>query len=270
MNKNPFVLPGFGQEGPLGSNPVLASMEMMRQAWEGLPGAAGAGAVSMKPVMSVEELDKRIADLRAIENWLRMNLSMLNSTIQGLEVQRATIAALQSFAETGLASVNQAAASGEPNRAASGEPSPLEKVLATWSAGSRPEGSGAEAPTAPANEAQPPSSPENAGSADLTAAATAAAQGWWAMVQQQFQTLAAATAAAQGDAQPTPQAAEEKGASSSRAASGPDSTPAAGPKAPVAGVKTSRNVKPPTSKGPTAKAPKAAKSSGTKRTPKTQ
>ena len=47
------------------------------------------------PTVDIEELDKRIADLRAVEQWLELNASMLRTTIQTLEVQRATIATLK-------------------------------------------------------------------------------------------------------------------------------------------------------------------------------
>jgi hypothetical protein len=57
------------------------------------------------PLMSVEELEKRIADLRAIEQWLKLNLSMLQSTIQALEVQRSTLATLRAFSVFAQASV---------------------------------------------------------------------------------------------------------------------------------------------------------------------
>ncbi len=49
------------------------------------------------PTMDTEELAKRIADLKAVEGWLKLNLTMLQSTIQGLEVQQATIAALRAM-----------------------------------------------------------------------------------------------------------------------------------------------------------------------------
>src|SRR5690606_31691967 len=97
-----------------------ASMEMMRQAWQGLATAGGLEHSALTPPMSIDDLDRRITDLRAVENWLRMNLSMLPSTIQGLEVQRATIATLKSFA------ASSAAAAGGPSP---GGPSPLELVL---------------------------------------------------------------------------------------------------------------------------------------------
>ena len=51
------------------------------------------------PTLDVNELDKRIADLKAVENWLKMNLSMLQMTTQGLEVQRAAIAAVQAMSQ---------------------------------------------------------------------------------------------------------------------------------------------------------------------------
>ncbi len=97
QNTNPFVLPGFGQSGDMAQNPMLASMEMMRQAWQGLAGSGGLDQAAMMTPMSIEDLERRIGDLRAVENWLRMNLSMLSSTIQGLEVQRSTIATLKTF-----------------------------------------------------------------------------------------------------------------------------------------------------------------------------
>jgi hypothetical protein len=97
---NPFVLPGFGQPGELGQNPLLASMEMMRQAWQNLAGLGGFDTSMMSAALSPEDLERRISDLRAVENWLRMNLSMLSSTIQGMEVQRATVTTLRSFVES--------------------------------------------------------------------------------------------------------------------------------------------------------------------------
>lgn len=101
QNTNPFVLPGMGQgSADTAGNPLLASMEMMRQAWAGLTGPGGlAQVMPMTPPMNLQDLEQRIAELRAVESWLRLNLSMLSSTIQGLEVQRSTIATLRSFVD---------------------------------------------------------------------------------------------------------------------------------------------------------------------------
>ena len=95
---NPFVLPGFGQTGEQAANPLLASMEMMRQAFAGMAGGATASATSpLTPTLNPEDLEKRISELKTVENWLKLNLSMLTSTIQGMEVQLATIQTLKSF-----------------------------------------------------------------------------------------------------------------------------------------------------------------------------
>ncbi|MCB1958024.1 MAG: hypothetical protein KDG55_20260 [Rhodocyclaceae bacterium] len=81
-------------------------MEFMRNMW-GNMGFSLPGMVT--PTLDVNELDKRIADLKAVEGWLKMNLNMLQMTTQGLEMQRTTIAAVQAMSQVG-----QSGSSGEP------------------------------------------------------------------------------------------------------------------------------------------------------------
>ena len=59
--------------------------------------AGGFGAAF--PGLDGDELEKRIKDLKSVENWLNLNLNILKSTIQGLEVQHATMMALKSFGD---------------------------------------------------------------------------------------------------------------------------------------------------------------------------
>ncbi len=75
---------------------------LTRQAAAG--GASGQGsAVPGMPPMShwvaptfdVEELEKRIQDLKAVHFWLEQNTKALAATIQALEVQRMTLSTLQ-------------------------------------------------------------------------------------------------------------------------------------------------------------------------------
>ena len=61
------------------------------------------------PTLSVEELDKKINDLKAVEAWLNLNMSMLRGSIQALEVQRGTIATLKSVGASLAAAVNTGA-----------------------------------------------------------------------------------------------------------------------------------------------------------------
>lgn len=73
-------------------------LELLRKMWGNmgvpLPGMA-------VPTLDVEEIDKRISDLKAVEGWLKMNLSMLQLHIQGLEMQSTTLAAMKNLGQTG-------------------------------------------------------------------------------------------------------------------------------------------------------------------------
>jgi hypothetical protein len=66
--------------------------EFLKSLW-GPMGLPMAGMAS--PTLDLNEIDKRIADLKSVENWLNMNLGALRATIQGFEMQRATLAAMQ-------------------------------------------------------------------------------------------------------------------------------------------------------------------------------
>lgn len=66
-----------------------------------MPSMSGVAIPGMPlPSMSLEDLDKRIQELKTVESWLNVNTTMLRSTIQALEVQRATIATLHSLSST--------------------------------------------------------------------------------------------------------------------------------------------------------------------------
>ena len=88
------------------------SLEMFKTMWgQGATGQAGqfpftadaskaaGGFGAAFPGMDIDELEKRIKDLKSVENWLNLNLNILKSTIQGLEVQHATMMALKSFGD---------------------------------------------------------------------------------------------------------------------------------------------------------------------------
>ena len=81
----------------------------VRNLW-GSMGVTMPGMVA--PTFDVDELDKRIKDMKAVEGWLRMNLSMLQMTIQGLEMQRTTLGAVQAMGQM----ASDAARSMSPDR----------------------------------------------------------------------------------------------------------------------------------------------------------
>src|SRR6185436_7205763 len=47
------------------------------------------------PTLNVEELEKRITELKAVHFWLDQNSKALGATIQALEVQKMTLATLK-------------------------------------------------------------------------------------------------------------------------------------------------------------------------------
>jgi len=68
-----------------------------------LTGAAASGSVPglpslsnwVAPTLSVEELDKRIKELKTVQFWLEQNVHALKATIQALEVQKMTLSTLR-------------------------------------------------------------------------------------------------------------------------------------------------------------------------------
>lgn len=81
------------------SNPFQNAdpQDMLKQFWGSLnmplPGMVA-------PTLDVDELDKRITDLKAVEGWLKMNLNMLQMSIQGLEMQKVTLAAVKAMSQS--------------------------------------------------------------------------------------------------------------------------------------------------------------------------
>lgn len=131
------------------------------------------------PTISVDELDKKIKDLKTVESWLNVNMNMLRGTIQAMEVQRATIATLKSMSESFSQQMGNPAstpaAAAAPESAQAGWPMPpaesADKPAAESAAKPKTRTKGA--PEAPA-----------AGSETATQFSNPAA--WWGLLQDQF------------------------------------------------------------------------------------
>ena len=164
-----------------GVGAMTDTLDFVKNLWGGMkiPGMA-------MPSLSVDDVNKQITDLKAVESWLNVNMSMLRSTIQALEVQSATLAALHTMSST-MNSLTQASM---PQTGASAP-----QAAPSFSF-SQPV---AEKPAAPA-PAPAPSEPPQAG-----AAAFANPAAWWNLLQDQFKqavnTAVASEAAEPGKAQ---------------------------------------------------------------------
>lgn len=139
------------------------------------------------PTLDPKDLEKRIGELRTVQFWLEQNAKLLGTTIQALEVQRMTLATLQTM-NLPMADLRDSLRINVPSA-----PTPAP------AAASPP-------PPAPAKAATPSSAAGGAPAVDPLQ--------WWGALTQQFTELAtqamkdtAAAAAAQPAAASTPAAA---------------------------------------------------------------
>ncbi|TSA14187.1 MAG: hypothetical protein D4R74_08670 [Betaproteobacteria bacterium] len=76
------------------SEPLPDPFEFMKKLWNPM-GLPMPGMVA--PTLDIDAVEKKIADLKSVENWLNLNLNMLRLSIQGLEMQRNTLAAMKAM-----------------------------------------------------------------------------------------------------------------------------------------------------------------------------
>jgi len=165
---------GFGQFVPgfdfLQNLSKTASQAQPASA-SGMPGMASWVA----PTLSVEEIDKRIQELKSVLFWLEQNTTALKATIQAMEVQKMTLSTLQSMnvnmADLAKAFTAKAPVAEAP--AAAPEPAPVQ----------------------PEPAAEPDVVKEKSASKSSEKASAKPAvdpMQWWGALTQQFQDIAAA------------------------------------------------------------------------------
>lgn len=76
------------------SDPLPDPFEFMKKLWNPM-GLPMPGMVA--PTLDVGAVEKKIADLKSVETWLTLNLNMLRLSIQGLEMQKNTLAAMKAM-----------------------------------------------------------------------------------------------------------------------------------------------------------------------------
>jgi len=181
---------------------MTETLEFVKNLWGGMHvpgmGMPGMGAGGLGSGLSTDELDKRITDMKAVESWLNLNLSMLRTSIQAMEVQRGTIAALKSMSDS-MAQALGGQGNGQGDGAAS-----LPPFSAFFTASGAPEpGTGtASAPNAAGAGADAAANPAEA--------AMPAAVAWWNLLQEQFRQAVASTMPTDGAAAAAPEAPQAK------------------------------------------------------------
>lgn len=131
------------------------------------PGAKGSpqGMPNMAswvaPTLNIEELDKRIQELKTVQFWLEQNTNALKATIQALEVQKMTLSTLQGM-NVNMAEMAKAFTAKMPDLQPEAKPEIKPEVKAT-----EPQQEAAKGPAVDPMQ-------------------------WWGSLTQQFQNIAAA------------------------------------------------------------------------------
>lgn len=187
---------------PSMSSPFSAmgeTFDLMQKMWGGMgmptpgnlasiPGLPQQMPSMLAPTVDLGELDKRITDLRAVAQWLELNASMLRTTIQTLEVQRATIATLKGISGAMLAPIMGLS---ETSPTSSRPPVPPEVKFGLAAAAPQPV---PEPPPLAAKPARKRKLPEHQGPSLADDALNPAA--WWHTLQDQFAKIASVAAEA--------------------------------------------------------------------------
>jgi hypothetical protein len=130
------------------------------------------------PTLNVEELDKRIDELKAVHFWLEQNSRALGATVQALEVQKMTLATLKGM-NFNMGDVANALKLKAADTMYSGVQKVTEKAADT----ARTISSVAAAVTSPKPEAKASDEAPATGGVDPMQ--------WWGALTQQFQHIAA-------------------------------------------------------------------------------
>jgi len=196
----------------------VPGFDFLRQLAQSGAGMSAPG-LGIMPTVNVEELDKRIRELKAVQFWLEQNSAAVKATIQALEVQKMTLSALAGM-NLNVAQMAQAFTAAVP------KPAPA-------------------APDETQKDAKLDAKHEQAADESAPAGLVDPLQ-WWGALTQQFQKIATETMREAARAAPAP--AKSASAAASQA-------PAKKAAAPKTAVKKAAARKAPAKKAAARKAP---------------
>ena len=136
------------------------------------------------PTLNVEELDKRITELKNVHYWLEQNSRALGATIQALEVQKMTLATLKGM-NFNIGDVANAFKLKAADTVASGVQRAAEKAATTAKTVTDAVGA-----TKPAAKRAKPAAKASAAAAGKSVAGMVDPLNLWGSLTQQFQQIA--------------------------------------------------------------------------------
>ena len=171
---------GFGQFVPgfdFLQNLSKTASQAQPTAATGMPGMGSWVA----PTLSIEDIDKRIQELKSVLFWLEQNTTALKATIQAMEVQKMTLTTLQSM-NVNMADLAKAFTAKAPSSSPAPAPEPQADAPQFFAPKAAPE---------PEPVQAEPVQPENTSTAASAKPGVDPMQ-WWGALTQQFQNIAAA------------------------------------------------------------------------------
>lgn len=176
----------MSEQQDFGFGKFVPGFDFLQNLSKGTPQQAAMPSLSswVAPTLNVEELDKRIGELKAVSFWLDQNAKALAATIQALELQKMTLATLKgmNFNMAELA----AALKLKPDGAAA------DKSGGDQAAGGSIAGAAKDAVAkARASKKNAPAAAGNGQSPGATATGVVDPMQWWGALTTQFQEIAA-------------------------------------------------------------------------------
>jgi hypothetical protein len=183
---------------PFDFSQFVPGFDFLKNLAGGAAGGSGAGASAVPglpslaswvaPTLSVEEVDKRIQELKTVQYWLEQNGHALKATIQALEVQKMTLSTLR-----GMNVRMEDIANAFTKQAAAAAPAASSAPVSAPAAAAPVEAE----PEAEPEEEEAPASARKARSKPASSAAASGGNGgvvdpmqWWGSLTEQFQQIA--------------------------------------------------------------------------------
>lgn len=179
---------------PFDFSQFVPGFDFLKNLAGGAAAGSGAGSVPgipslaswVAPTLSVEEVDKRIQELKTVQYWLEQNGHALKATIQALEVQKMTLSTLRGMnvrmEDIASAFTKQAAALAPAPAPAAAAPEPEPEEV-------EDEDEVPEEEQTPAPK-KPRSRPASAKAGPGDGAGVVDPMQWWGSLTEQFQQIA--------------------------------------------------------------------------------